>query len=513
MKNQYILLFFIIILLSACNNNYEYCTENWFKTEGNYLIQVSSNSCKTKESSDVRLGKYAKVKDKWYLVEYSHGKGDCHFMKMCTYNTNNYYLISDDKDHFTPLEYGYSKDRKNVYYQQYLIENADPDTFKILDKEEYSVDHHSVYYRGKVILSADPKSFKILNDYYSIDSQFAFVKDKKIVGANSKNFIIFEQKPENLQGLWAHDNTYLYYYNQKIPIQLDIAKFRYIAANIYTDGKKVVELNSTAKEAKNTFIQREDLTLPLKKLSNSSLIDGKHHLFINTKQGTVKQVPHIDGRYINPIHPTCPIKQYPYLTLDCEEALKISADHYFFEDDKYVYIMSSKRDYVFDLEPIFKKEANKPIYLFVIGYNSNLLHNRVLYTSITVNHRQQSPRNFTSTKIEGDLVGPFPSSSNVLADNAGFISLNTISDKNPNMPFRSFTKEEFGVLHLAKKQFSDAYVLENDRYFFIMLKERSPQHVDNLIVDKQNLTVKFQHFNNDITEDSAELLKQLGLTK
>ena len=40
-------------------------------------------------------------------------------------------LLSDDPENFQVLDRGYSKDRQNVYYANWIVEDADPETFVV----------------------------------------------------------------------------------------------------------------------------------------------------------------------------------------------------------------------------------------------------------------------------------------------------------------------------------------------------------------------------------------------
>lgn len=72
-------------------------------------------------------------------------------------------------------------DKNNVYYKGYIIEDADPETFKTLPGHgDYSMDKNNVYFEGKIITEADVKSFKYVNGFYYGDDLHVY-KNGKIV--------------------------------------------------------------------------------------------------------------------------------------------------------------------------------------------------------------------------------------------------------------------------------------------------------------------------------------------
>lgn len=64
-----------------------------------------------------------------------------------------------DVESFESLSYGYSKDRKNVYYESKKIIGAVISSFEILSPD-YAKDNKNVFYKNAVVEKADPKTFK-----------------------------------------------------------------------------------------------------------------------------------------------------------------------------------------------------------------------------------------------------------------------------------------------------------------------------------------------------------------
>lgn len=94
----------------------------------------------------------------------------CRVMKKVDYNTFKEF------EPFSP----YAKDKKNVYYGEKILKNADVKTFGIIKSSseniisEYAYDKNTVYLYGKEINGSDPKTFEVLdpilakdkNDFY-----------------------------------------------------------------------------------------------------------------------------------------------------------------------------------------------------------------------------------------------------------------------------------------------------------------------------------------------------------
>lgn len=80
---------------------------------------------------------------------------------------------------FTVLQYGYAKDRANVYFNGNRIVNADPSTFEQLGRY-WSRDQKHVYYGGRIIEGADRDTFEVVDDseYLSRDKFHYYDTDR-----------------------------------------------------------------------------------------------------------------------------------------------------------------------------------------------------------------------------------------------------------------------------------------------------------------------------------------------
>ncbi|MCB1214637.1 MAG: DKNYY domain-containing protein, partial [Deltaproteobacteria bacterium] len=98
-------------------------------------------------------------------------------------------LKGADPETFVPLPAYFSKDKKQVYYHQYLIKKADPETFTPIIFEGARVDHdfehigyayskdkNHVFFKTSKIKDADRESFKVLSATRAKDKWRSYTK-------------------------------------------------------------------------------------------------------------------------------------------------------------------------------------------------------------------------------------------------------------------------------------------------------------------------------------------------
>lgn len=76
----------------------------------------------------------------------------------------------------------YTKDKNHVYYDQQIIERANPKTFRILEYD-YGKDDKYVFYENKLLKGADVRTFRLENDHsfiYTDDKGNRYDNGKKI---------------------------------------------------------------------------------------------------------------------------------------------------------------------------------------------------------------------------------------------------------------------------------------------------------------------------------------------
>ena len=81
-----------------------------------------------------------------------------------------------------------------------IIENANPETFKYLEKE-YATDGKNVYFRGELIKGADGKTFKVISGpeyfYFATDKDHVYKHDWVFKEADSKTFYFYKNDKKN----------------------------------------------------------------------------------------------------------------------------------------------------------------------------------------------------------------------------------------------------------------------------------------------------------------------------
>jgi hypothetical protein len=87
------------------------------------------------------------------------------------------------------LDYGYSKDKKQVYYKNRPLKNSDPSSFMLVHyRSDLAKDNNQVYIWGKVIDGADPNSFEVFDfDYFSRDKDNLYISGQ-VMRADPNNF-------------------------------------------------------------------------------------------------------------------------------------------------------------------------------------------------------------------------------------------------------------------------------------------------------------------------------------
>lgn len=168
--------------------------------------------------------------------------------------TDKFTFIKDmmDENSFRKIDKSYAKDKNYVYYinicdvgsafevlveTYYLIENADPKTFKVMKNKSFSRDKNHAYFEGFLIQGADPQTLQPLSMYYSKDNNHVFFKETKIDGVDLSSFRLIG---DGFYG-GAYDKNYLYYYHCKEKI--DIETFVENGSNICSDKNYIYHLS------------------------------------------------------------------------------------------------------------------------------------------------------------------------------------------------------------------------------------------------------------------------------
>ena len=158
---------------------------------------------------------------------------------------NTYQIMHGvDPDSFVVIsaEHGYAGDDDSIYGPKGLIQKADPDTFRMLNKN-YSQDISSVYFQWRELSWADAGSIENLWENHARDKNFVFYKDAIIAWADPKWF--------KTTGLYTgvDKNGVQYFENNKVNILPDPEE---------TDDKVALENDTDQKKPNNGNTDKED---------------------------------------------------------------------------------------------------------------------------------------------------------------------------------------------------------------------------------------------------------------
>ena len=89
--------------------------------------------------------------------------------EVLTHNYTNFFLIMSRSHMSFPARYtDYAKDKNHVYFQGKIIENINPNDFKVIDPL-HAKTNRNVYFKNTIIPNADIDTFESLNGGYSMD--------------------------------------------------------------------------------------------------------------------------------------------------------------------------------------------------------------------------------------------------------------------------------------------------------------------------------------------------------
>lgn len=87
------------------------------------------------------------------------------------------------------------------YYVRYIVEDANPETFKYLGKG-YAVDGKNVYFRGELIMNADGQTFKVLEGpeyfYFATDKNSVYKHNTVFNDADPETFYYDKHDSRNI---------------------------------------------------------------------------------------------------------------------------------------------------------------------------------------------------------------------------------------------------------------------------------------------------------------------------
>ena len=94
---------------------------------------------------------------------------DINTFEVLTHNYTDFFLIQSWYHISFPAGYtDYAKDKNHVYFQGEIIENINPDDFKVIDPL-HSKTSKNIYFKNTIVPNADIDTFESLNGGYSMD--------------------------------------------------------------------------------------------------------------------------------------------------------------------------------------------------------------------------------------------------------------------------------------------------------------------------------------------------------
>ena len=89
----------------------------------------------------------------------------------------------------------FARDKRNVYWIQERIENANRDTFRPI-AINYGKDKNYVFRTVHILEDANPQTIQKLDGFYTKDDKFAYWMEKKIEGCNADSFEILREEKD-----------------------------------------------------------------------------------------------------------------------------------------------------------------------------------------------------------------------------------------------------------------------------------------------------------------------------
>lgn len=195
MKKFYILLVISATLLFICS----IC----------FLSLLSFGSNVKKEETKITMGNTYKKDDKF---AYSYNNMLPFGLKIKGVDINSFIVFTDtDED--------YAKDKNAVYYLGKKIKSADTNTFIIVGGKNtyYGMDKNYIYYYGKPLSYIDVDSWEFIADGYSKDKRTVFYEDTILDDANPLTFMIYDKlkSPDKFIRSPIYSDSTHYYLNGK----------------------------------------------------------------------------------------------------------------------------------------------------------------------------------------------------------------------------------------------------------------------------------------------------------
>ncbi len=105
-------------------------------------------------------------------------------------------LEGSDIATFEIISGNYAKDKNFVYMGQYVVKDADPETYIQLE-DEFAKDKNLVFHRSLKVNNADPDSFQVLESKYAKDKNNAYYSTMLIKDVDAQTFEVVDGVPQD----------------------------------------------------------------------------------------------------------------------------------------------------------------------------------------------------------------------------------------------------------------------------------------------------------------------------
>ncbi|MBW1295041.1 DKNYY domain-containing protein [Aquimarina litoralis] len=182
-----------------------------------------------------------------------------------------------DYETFEVLANNLGKDKNHVYFNEKVLEGAQPKTFEIISTEKtetkyqyhyYFKDTTTVYYFRNPIKGANPATFQYLWGDFSKDTAAIFYQENRLSTLNDTVYSI----KNDIKGNYVRVNDSIYYKDLLVQT-IDAKNFEVITENFATDKKAIYFQNHILKD-----IDPESFTV-----LNSDYQKDKNHLYYKTQ--------------------------------------------------------------------------------------------------------------------------------------------------------------------------------------------------------------------------------------
>lgn len=132
-------------------------------------------------------GKYAADKNAVYYCNTSRELGSGRSIPKFRTKFRGFKIIENaDPKSFGVLEWGYTADNKNVYFEGKRLKKSDPSHFSILS-HQYAKSKRTVFYDG-IDMYAHPGSFQVITNEISKDNFYVYIRKNRIKESHGKSF-------------------------------------------------------------------------------------------------------------------------------------------------------------------------------------------------------------------------------------------------------------------------------------------------------------------------------------